>query len=361
MEQATRNGESMTSRKPLPVLVAKWLLFVLVLAGVVYTFWKGISQISDSEISLDSFRWSWLPVAAASYFFSMIICWGYWHLVLKTLEQSPDPWRSFRAYIMGQLGKYFPGKALVVILRTSLISGPRVQPAVAATSVFVETLSYMAVGAGLSSLLMIFFVDVGLWLIGLGLAAIVMAGLPVAPPVFRFLVRLLRLDRLSPRIGQAVERLDARTSLIGWLMLPFSWLLVGLSLWATIQMIGVSAVPIEQLPRLTACAGMAIVIGFLSMMPGGLGVREMVLVAILAPLDPAFDAATTLIVAVTLRMVWLVTELVSTIILKGVSWIAPAASTAPSDRDSGQDPNSEQNPSSAENSREFLQDDSQSR
>lgn len=301
--------------------LARWAMIVLVATGVVYTIYRGVTHLSESNVSLSRFRWSWLPLAGAFYFGSMIVCWIYWHLVLVALGQRPDAWSSFRAFVMGQLGKYFPGKALVVILRTSLISGPAVQPAVAATSVFVETLTYMAVGAGVASLMMILFVKVGFWLNLLGAGAVLAAGLPIAPPVLRFLVRFLRIDRLSPKIGKAVANLKTRTAMIGWGMLPVSWLLVGLSLWATIQLIAVGEVGIEELPRVTACAALAVVVGFLSMMPGGLGVRELVLVAILAPIDPAFDATSTLVVAVSLRLVWLLTELILTIILKLAGWI----------------------------------------
>jgi uncharacterized membrane protein YbhN (UPF0104 family) len=310
----------MKSPKPLALKITKGLIYLLVTIGIVYTAYQGITQISESQVTFEHFRWGWLPWACLFYFASMIICWVYWHIVLKGLGQHPQLWDSFRAFILGQLGKYFPGKALVVIVRTSIISGPKVQPAVAATSVFIETLTYMAVGAGIASILMIFCIEVGFWLILLGLGAIVAAGLPIAPPVLRFLVRLLRIDRMSPKLGTAIENLQTKTSLIGWLMLPFSWLFVGLSLWATIQLIAVGTVPFEQVPRLTACVGLAVVAGFLSMTPGGLGVREIVLVAILAPIDPAFNSATTLVVAVTLRLVWLVTELLLTIILKSIGW-----------------------------------------
>ena len=180
----------------------------------------------------------------------------------------------------------------------------------------------MAVGAGVASILMVFFIDVGGWLILLGCGAILLAGLPIFPPVFRSIIKILRMDRLSPKIARAASNLKTRTAVIGWILLPFSWLLVGLSLWATTQLTGIAAVDIDELPRLTACAAMAIVVGFLSMMPGGLGVRELVLIAILAPIDPAFDSATTLIVAVTLRLIWLLTELVLTIILKGLGFVS---------------------------------------
>lgn len=300
--------------------VAKILAYCLVVIGIAYTVWQGVGKLSESRISWSSVQWNWLPVASGFYVGSMLICWLYWHNVLRALGQHPRLRDSFRAFVLGQLGKYFPGKALVVFLRTSQIAGPRVQPAVAATSVFLETLTFMAVGAGVSSLIMILFIDVGPWLIVLGIGAIVMAGLPVIPSVFRFLIRTLRIDRLSPKIGQAVAKLNSRTALLGWLMLPFSWLLIGLSLWSTIRMFGVAEVPLEQVPRLTASAGLAVVAGFLSLLPGGLGVRELVLIAILMPVDPAFDTSSTLAVAVALRLVWLMTEALLTIILKVTGW-----------------------------------------
>lgn len=306
---------------------AKWLVYVLVVGSIVFTIWKGITEIRNSSISVQDFNWNWLPAASLFYFCSISISWFYWHCVLIGLGQRPKLSHSFPAFIVGQLGKYFPGKALVVIIRTGIIAGPNVQPAVAATSVFIETLTYMAVGAGVACVLMIFFVDVGPWLILLGCGGILAAGLPIFPPVFRRIVRLSRLDKLSPKIGAAVANLKTRTAVLGWCVLPLSWLLVGLSLWSVIQLTGVGSVSINELPRITACAALAIVVGFLSMMPGGLGVREVVLVALLSPLDPeVFTTATTLIVAVTLRLCWLSTELLMTIILKGFGCVPSAQS-----------------------------------
>lgn len=306
------------------------LIYLLVLVGLIYTVWQGVDRISASQISLSRFRWAWLPAAVLFYFASMVICWIYWHMVLIGLGQRPQRWNSFRAFVMGQLGKYFPGKALVVLLRTSLIAGPGVEPAVAATSVFLETLTFMAVGAGLASLIMLGFVEasIGLKLIGIG--GVLAAGLPIVPPVFRWLIFSLRIDRVSPKIGAAVARLDFGLAIRGWLILPVSWILVGLSLWATIRLIGVVDIPWTEVPRLTACASLAIVAGFLSFMPGGLGVREFVLIGILTPLDPAFNTTITMVVAVILRLVWLMTEALATIILKGLAWF-PRNSVPPHD------------------------------
>lgn len=319
----------MNKTKPPIIKWIKWLVCLLVVVGIALTIWKGVSEIRGSSLSFANFRWEWLPLAALFYFLSISISCCYWHIVLLGLGQKPKFFHSFAAFMVGQLGKYFPGKALVVLIRTGIISGPSVQPAVAATSVFIETLTYMAVGAGVACVLMIFFFDVGVWLVVLACGAIVAAGLPIFPPVFRKLVRLTRLHLLSPKIGKAVANLKTRTALLGWLMLPFSWLLVGLSLWSIVQLIDVAEVPLSEFPRLTACAALAIVVGFLSMMPGGLGVRELILVSLLGPIDPAFDAATTLIIAVLLRLCWLSTELLITLFLKSFR-LVPRQPAAPS-------------------------------
>ncbi len=326
-ELKPESSSTSSGKKPNWIRFAKWLVYVLVVGSIAFTIWKGITEIRNSSISVQDFNWNWLPAASLFYFCSISISWFYWHCVLIGLGQRPTFSHSFPAFMVGQLGKYFPGKALVVIIRTGIIAGPNVQPAVAATSVFIETLTYMAVGAGVACVLMIFFVDVGPWLILLGCGGILVAGLPIFPPVFRRIVRLSRLDKLSPKIGVAVANLKTRTAVLGWCLLPFSWLLVGLSLWSIIQLTGIGSVSLNEFPRLTACAALAIVVGFLSMMPGGLGVREVVLVALLSPLDPeVFTTATTLIVAVTLRLCWLSTELLMTMILKSFGWVPSAQS-----------------------------------
>lgn len=92
------------------------------------------------------------------------------------------PWKraSLRAYFVGHLGKYVPGKALVVVIRTALIRSRRVDATVAATSVFVETLTLMAVGALVAASILIILSDQ--WqLILLAVLLMACSGLPTIP------------------------------------------------------------------------------------------------------------------------------------------------------------------------------------
>jgi hypothetical protein len=81
----------------------------------------------------------------------------FWHRVLRGLGQDAGLGETLRAYFIGHLGKYVPGKALVVILRAGLIRSHRVDPLVAGTSVFVETLTLMGVGGVLSAIIIPFW------------------------------------------------------------------------------------------------------------------------------------------------------------------------------------------------------------
>ena len=58
-------------------------------------------------------------------------------------------------------------------------------------------------------------------------------------------------------------------------------------------------------PLAMSCVALAMVAGFISLIPGGAGVREYI---ILALLGPTLGATGAILAAVALRLVWLVTE-----------------------------------------------------
>jgi uncharacterized membrane protein YbhN (UPF0104 family) len=68
----------------------------------------------------------------------------------------------------------------------------------------------------------------------------------------------------------------------------------------------------DTLPLLTACAALAVVAGFLSLLPAGAGVREYVMMTLLAP---AFGHVAAVVSAVLLRLVWMASEVLVSVIL----------------------------------------------
>jgi uncharacterized membrane protein YbhN (UPF0104 family) len=139
------------------------------------------------------------------------------------------------------------------------------------------------------------------------LALLVLAGLPIVPGVFNFLVRRLS-TRLFPGRDLLMQGLGKRALLVGLVTTAAGWFFLGAGLEAVLQSLaeGGPSWSIHGWLRSTAFLAVAWVAGFLTPSPAGLGVREFLLQQFLAPsLGPR-----AVVVALLLRLLWTVTEFV---------------------------------------------------
>jgi len=286
----------------------------LLIAGlVVWGLWRVVVSAADdfrrSDFTLADVDVAGLAAAVLLYLAGTMPMAWFWHRVLISMGQRPRLWDAIRAHFIGHLGKYVPGKALVVILRTALIRGRGVDTTVAALAVFVETLTMMAVGAFLAAASLIFFFPEQRVLTLLAVGLMLAAGIPTIPPLFRLAVRILKVRKLDADLDGKLAGLDGRLMITGWLCNLVGWSLFGLSLWAVLRAMPGSEQtlrdPWSELPLMTAAVGLAIVAGFLSRLPGGIGVRELVLDALMTP---RFGQVTALVSAVLVRLVWMIAE-----------------------------------------------------
>jgi len=294
------------------LLVVKVLIFALVV-------WFVRGTLVDAWHQLGQHRWSlrpwWLLAACGLYLLGLLPAGLFWWRILRVCGQDARIGETLRAYYIGHLGKYVPGKAMVVLLRAGLIHGHRVDPGLAAASVFAETLTMMAVGAGLAAAILAVHVrdEWSLFWGAVGLAAASLA--PTIPPVFRRLATWAGVGRSQPEVRRNLQRLGYKTLLGGWGAMVIVWCLLGLSLWATIRAVGAGSLgPMEYFTGYLATVSLAMVAGFLSLIPGGLGVRDVILLRLTARLLP-LTAGQAALVAVVLRLVWLLSEIVISAIL----------------------------------------------
>lgn len=316
------NGPSKFGRTR-PFKLLKWGLQLAILAAVGYGIWRTIAQsldkFAENQFSLGSLHPGWLAACGMLYLAgSLPPCW-FWRKAMQAMGQRPPWYASIRAFYIGHLGKYLPGKAAVVLLRAGLVRGPQVDTTVAATAVFVETLTTMAVGAVLAAAIlgMLYHEQRQLLLAAIGMAAL--AGVPALPPVFRKVVRLLRVTRASASLDAGLDGLRWPLMIGGWFVLGASWFVLGLSLWAALKALPEPPPGLDDLtrslPLLTLCCAFALVAGFVSMLPAGAGVREAVVLAVLVP---AYGEVAAIVAAVLLRLVWLLAEVVVSIILYAI-------------------------------------------
>jgi len=265
-------------------------------------------QIAEGRWSPAQLQWPWLVVAAVTYSLGQLPCGVFWHRILAGLDQHPPLSAVLRAFYIGHLGKYVPGKAMVVVMRTGMLTAQGVKAGAAAVSVFYETLTMMAVGSAVATLIVAWkFSEQTNWLLASAAMTCVTAA-PTIPPIFEFVLQRLRRGGVESAASSEVRRLGVGALAGGWLLVATGWLLMGISVWAVLRAVGAeSGAPlIEQWAVGTAAAALSVVVGFLSFIPGGLFVREMVLLTFLAP---TYGEASALVAAVLVRLVWLVSEL----------------------------------------------------
>ncbi|MDR2706697.1 MAG: lysylphosphatidylglycerol synthase domain-containing protein [Planctomycetaceae bacterium] len=270
----------------------KRLIFIAKIVIVLAIFgWIGW-ELQKSWNKINQIQWHpnyyWLTLSAIFYGVSYIPSVFFWYYSMRLLGQRPGLYETFRAYYIGHLGKYIPGKAMVVVIRAGLLNRERTRLSVAAATVALETLNMMAVGGFISALIvLIWFRDLpgGQYLTFIALGLMLFVGLPVFPPVFRRLAKRIGVGRGDPEIDEKLQKLQIQNVFFGWCLMSIDWLLLGLSLWASIRGIGIDTGSLtDHLPRFVLAATLSVLAGFVLMIPGGLGVREIVITQITIPL-----------------------------------------------------------------------------
>ena len=95
---------------------------------------------------------------------------------------------AMSAQLVGHLGKYVPGKAMVVVIRAGRLSGKGVPVLSGSIAVFLETLLMMAVGAAVAGVL-VFVLPVSRWIAWAALLGGIAATVPTFPPILKWVVR----------------------------------------------------------------------------------------------------------------------------------------------------------------------------
>jgi hypothetical protein len=147
-------------------LQRRWLVWSLRVAVLLVIAWfvrgtveRGLEELSQHEWHV---RPAWLIGAGVLYFLGLVPMAWFWSRTLAALSQSV-PWSAtLRAYFLGHLGKYVPGKAMAVILRIAAVRRWAPTMRIAILSIMLETLTMMAVGAFLAAALSAFLLrDLG--------------------------------------------------------------------------------------------------------------------------------------------------------------------------------------------------------
>ena len=293
----------------------RWGVTLVVVGLVVWfaggTVTKGWQQLSDADLVI---RWPWVAASAVLYLIGLAPQAFFWRMTLARLGEHPPTFAIIRGYYLGHLGKYVPGKALVAVLRTGVLVQAGCNMRRAVVSVFVETLLFMATGGALAAALLVVSGDGPPSYIWLSAGLALLVGIPATPPIARRLARRI-VAKQPPTSSDSsagtpasdpVSGITWSLTAAGVLCSTLAWGVLGLSLWAAVRAVSdVPVSPIAQLALWIESVTLPVVAGFLSLIPGGLMVRDVLQVELLTPTLPA-DVA--LVVAAVWRLISVASE-----------------------------------------------------
>ena len=241
------------------------------------------SRLQASIPTLGNLDWALIALATLTYGLALLPPGFVLAAAVRSLGENVRLPTAMASQLLGHAGKYVPGKAMVIVLRAGGLATDGVSVVTSTISVFMETLLMMAVGAAVAGLV-ICWLPVPTWMIAAAGAVAVTASVPTLPPI---------LKRVAAKVAHRRPQQnppDRPTSslkffVVGWSWSLLGWLLIGVSftlLVAAIPSPTELPSPILLCAVSTAAIALGMVVGFASLLPGGAGVRELVLTTVLA-------------------------------------------------------------------------------
>ena len=205
----------------------KWLWRILKwgLCGVVLVFvgLRAADLWNKDELAGLNISAGWLVPAVAAYLVGWLPSAWYWRRLMLAMGDDVPPLPTARAYFCGHLGKYIPGKAMVLVIRGGMVKSHGGSAAVGAVTAAFETLLMM--GAGLAVGLALFpitgwpavvadYVEYP-WL----MPVLVVAGVALALPAISLLLRKFA-TLMTPRDADGEKSARPRSTCGWW---PSGW------------------------------------------------------------------------------------------------------------------------------------------
>ena len=281
--------------------VLKWVLFLVVFAFVgqkANELWQA-DELSASEIQVE-----WLLWAAACYIVGWLPSVWFWRRMMIELGDSPGFLPTTRAYFYGHLGKYVPGKALSLVVRSAVLKPEGVPISRSAITATIETLGVMGIGLAVWLALAPVTLPDEMWqsfpgwlrvlreprwIAPLIVAAAVVIAIPLSSKLMSILAwkltpREFREDTVQGNEPSGTQpiRISKTLLLTGSAAFLATWTLHGLSLGLTLRAVHSESWQPTHWPLWSCAVAGATSVGFFALFaPGGLGIREGLLIATL--------------------------------------------------------------------------------
>ncbi|MBN1163016.1 MAG: flippase-like domain-containing protein [Candidatus Krumholzibacteriota bacterium] len=279
-------------------MIYRRILFTLTLIAVGWFIAHNVRQISwhDFRFKPAYLVFSFIAVTAA-----YLVRFGAWTQLASIMELHAPPVRAGRAYFLSYLARYIPGKVGLALVRVETYGQYRPEQVVLATGM--ELVSALAAAFLLTLIGLLsapaHFPPYLKWFAWGGIAIL---PLLLSPPLLRSITRIL--SRLTGRQSPSrIPPFGINLSLVLLYSLP--GLVHGLGLFLLLN--ALNPVPAQYYITITGAYYAASLTGLLAFFaPGGLGVREGIIMLVLPLIVPREDAV---VAAVVIRLITILAEI----------------------------------------------------
>jgi uncharacterized membrane protein YbhN (UPF0104 family) len=284
------------------LLTSSWTrigLLVTFLAGCgwgLYTAWP------QAMAALARLHWYSVTLSLAAAMTGAWCMMLAWQAILADLGSRLPLGTAARVSFVGQLGKYVPGAVWALAAHIELGHDAGVPRRRGVAAVAVSLAVAVATGLSVAALTLPLTSPQSTRHFWWALAVVPVIALGLCPPVLGRVI-----DRVLARFGRApLERRPSWGGLaraLGWTAL--GWLALGAQVWLLLA--GTTGRGLAVLPLATGGFALAYAAGLLLVVfPNGIGVREIILIAVLAPVVPH---GTALAIAVAARLLTTASDL----------------------------------------------------
>ncbi|MBN2004369.1 MAG: flippase-like domain-containing protein [Anaerolineae bacterium] len=207
----------------------------------------------------------------------LLSSWG-WTLIMRWLGVPLGGWLGFQLYYQSSIFRYLPGSLWYLPGRGILCQRQGISLSLFGKSAFLE-LFFLLAAAGMLGGIAVAVRYEWAWLSAASLATFLgMIAVVVFQKHFRRLVLWKSELDSAPRAG------------VVWIILTYigAWCMYGASLNLLLVALGIPVQSVWDGLYVTSAGVAAWMIGFLSFVPTGLGIREASLVSLLQPIAPAY-------------------------------------------------------------------------
>ncbi len=307
----------------------KWWLRLANIAvfGIVGAFvWREVarqwSTFTGADMSFVDVRFQWILAAAVITWLTYLLLIAAWRFVLRGWGQDIAYWQAVRIWCLSNLGRYIPGKIWAVAGMAVLAKRQGVDGwAAAASALVMQGLAVTTGGAiVIATVPVVRATDATLSPIFIG-AAVILGLTALAllmTPRFMHSIGQMTNGRFQPRpLAFSAVAAGAGSTLL-------SWLTYGVAFWFLARGVAPHAMP--SLAMAIGSFAAAYVVGLIAVFaPGGIVVREGVLLALLAP---QIGGPPALVLLTASRLLLTVTEVTAALfatVLPGGPTTAPSA------------------------------------